>query len=139
MRNDTRSAQVQQIVEQLCTLPGGRNLDIVAKKWPRVGPAETGSAYQVVRRSYAVQQLPQSVSVPDDSEEIVIRLRGEVEPPQVKDALVEELYAFFAADEMREHWDLRTRFEHAQDVGNAYELTVLSHLAPATQTPLDLA
>jgi hypothetical protein len=134
MKNDTRENQAQQIVHQLASLPGGQSLDVIEKKLPRIGPAETGSGYHVSTRSFTVRELPQALSIPSDSEEVIIRLHGSLDQGQVKDSLVSQLHSFFKARELHESWDVRAHFRKGRESAPEYELTVFSQTKPATQT-----
>ena len=131
MRNDTQAMQAQQIVQQLATLPGGRAVDVIAKKLPQLGPGGTGTPYQVDTRRFDVQQIPEQFSIPTDSDELIIRLHGSLDEPQKKDALVDNLHKMFAQADLHDHWDVRTSFKINGDPKAAYELTVFSHLPPA--------
>ncbi len=136
MRNDTRAVQVRQIVQELASLPGGMAVEITAKKLPRFGPADLDSPYQVSTRVFTVQEIPESVSVPHDTDEVIIRLRGALGEPKAKAGLVDELHTFFSSPDLQDQWDLRTHFKNGSDPRPAYELTVFSHVPPAVPEKL---
>jgi hypothetical protein len=132
MRNDTREKQAQQIVHQLASLPGGQSLDVISRKLPHLGPADAGSSYQVSKRSFAVCELPQTLPIPSDSEEVIIRLRGLLADGQVKGSLVSDLHDFFNASDLNEGWEVRAHLKKGRNDAPEYELTVFSQTRPAT-------
>jgi hypothetical protein len=136
MRNDTRSLQVRHIVQELSALPGGLAVDIVSKKLPRFGPADSESFYQVNTSTFPVGQVPDSVNVPPDTDEIIIRLHGSLERSQARDELVDELYSFFSSPDYHDNWDVRTHFKNGGAARSGYELTVFSNVPPATPEKL---
>jgi hypothetical protein len=131
MKNDTQAAQVRQILRQLATLPGSQAVDVIAKKLPRLGPAEQDSPYRVSRRSFDVQSLPEGFSIPSDSEEVIIRLHGSLDKGQAREALVDEFHAMFVGTELYQHWDVRAQFKLSDEPKASYELTVFSHMPVA--------
>jgi hypothetical protein len=136
MKNDTQAAQVNQILRRLATLPGSQAVDVIAKKLPRLGPAEQDSPYHVSRRSFDVQQVPESFSIPSDSEEVIIRLHGSLGEGQAREALVDEFHAMFVGTELYQHWDVRAQFKLNGNPRAAYELTVFSHMSVTMPEPL---
>ena len=77
MRNDTREQQIQQIIERLAGLPGGRSVDVISRRLPRTRP-DHQACFESRQRSFAIRELPPSIAVPVDVEEVIIRLRGQL-------------------------------------------------------------
>jgi hypothetical protein len=136
MRNDTRVEQIQQILQRLASLPGGEAVDVISKRLPSHGPAETECSYHAMARSFSVGEVPQSLSIPSGTEEVTIRLRGRLPGDTAQDAIVEDLRTFLAESELHENWDVRSHFRNALDPAS-FELTLLTHQGPGFSPPAD--
>jgi hypothetical protein len=131
MRNDTREQQIQQIIERLAGLPGGRSVDVISKRLPRMR-ADQQACYESRRRSFAVKELPRSIAVPIDVEEVIIRLRGQLAEQHGHQTLAGEMSQFLQEMELLDKWDVRTHVTHGE-VEADFELTLLTREAhPAT-------
>jgi hypothetical protein len=138
MINETRSVQLEQIVRHLAALPGGQAVDIFFRRLPRFGPWGLESGYQMDQRSFGTRDMPASVDIPADSDELLVRLRGLLPPdePQAKTALVDEFYSMFSDSELSNNWEVRTQFKNGGSQPPRYELTVFPHVKPAVAEPL---
>ena len=136
MQHETRVVQVRQIMQGLASLPGGGNVDVISRKFPRVGPAEPGTPYQVSTQSFPVQEIPAAPTLSQDTDEVIIRLSGTLDEPQKRDSLVDQLHALFGKPELRSKWDVRTSFRTNGYPQLTYELTIISSAQTAWAGPL---
>ena len=124
MNRQTRSNNVASIVQVLAASPGGTDVDVISKKFPRFGPAESGTTYEESKRSFRTTEIPAALSVPFDAEEIRITLHGVLPRPDVKDEVLTTVRAALASPCIDAHWDMRARFSHETQGPGPYEVTV---------------
>jgi hypothetical protein len=109
-RND-RSAEVIQILQSLATAPGLEAFRIVARTFPRAGPAEMSAGYRESVFRFGPGEVPDEVTIPPDAEEINIGLLGALPDDRAREHVVEQVRSsIFAAAGTGVTWDFRAEF-----------------------------
>jgi hypothetical protein len=123
--SDYRSDQAELLVRGLAALPGGMAMNVVAKKFPRLGPAEAGTGYQQEERSFRCNEIPDPLPVPGGMDEIIITLQGVIKDPDAAQAVRSQVNHLLSRPELGNYWDSRAKFGRADD---SYQVTVFSEL-----------
>jgi hypothetical protein len=121
--------EVSRIVQVLASLPGSMAMNVISRKFPRLGPAEPGTTYQEETKSFASDSIPDGLRVPADVEEVVITLQGTLPQANARNELVNQLNEFFDTSEIAGGWDVRAKFSVQPTDGHAYELTIFKNPA----------
>jgi hypothetical protein len=123
------SDQVSQIVQTLVGLEGSSDISIVSRRYPRIGPAESGSGFEEQAARFSVGQIPAEMPIPSDIDEVVIRLEGSVSQPDLVSELRKRVDDFVGESGIGEHWDVRSKFRDAQSKRD-YQFTVFTNYRP---------
>jgi hypothetical protein len=126
MNADPQSHDAAEIIRGLSCLPGGIDVRLTAKRFPRRGPAEPGTGYMQQEQSFDPHHLPEQLAIPFGMDEIVITMRGELDQAQSTVALLQQLNDLLGAVGSEEPWDYRTFFQHAIGSAPAYQVTVFT-------------
>ena len=125
----TRSHQANQIIQALAALPGGTAFDVMARAFPRFGPAEAPSPYSEVSRRFPASQLPDALGLAEAAEEIRITLHGELPHKPVSSELIEKAMGALEELECGRDWEVRAQVAHGGSEVAAYHLTVFTRTA----------
>jgi len=113
---ETRSEEVTRIVQALAGLPGSSAVHVISKRFPHLGPAESGSMYEEKRRRFPADSIPtEGVAMPADVEEIIITLEGRLPGPEIEDELVQRVSSLLGETPGKHNWDMRARFEKGRE------------------------
>jgi hypothetical protein len=123
--NSQLSADTHRILSGLAQLNGAAGLSVVARVYPRVAPRDGGMLHQL-HYEFTCDRLPETVPVPEETDEVTITLRGvpgsEVTKPQLKSA-VDDLLAMSAA---QNSWDARVYFGSENQKRLGYQIKVFN-------------
>ena len=126
MNADPRSSDAAEIIRGLTALPGSLSIQIVAKRFPRLGPAEAGTGYVQEERSFDSADLPDRVPIPDGMDEIIITLQGVLNDQHSTLALLAQINSLLGNVQASAAWDSRTFFQNALGCQHTYKVTVFS-------------
>ena len=126
MNADPRSSDAAEIIRGLTALPGSVSLQVVAKKFPRRGPAEAGTGYLQEERSFDPAHLPDRLTIPGGMDEIIITLQGVLNDKHSTLALLAQINSLIANVEATTAWDSRTFFQNSMDCAHTYQVTIFS-------------
>ena len=125
MNAHSQSEQAAEIVRGLAGMPGGREVNIIARKYPR-GPVGAASSYEQEERSFPLDRLPPQLPISGNMDEIVITLRGELDESQSTVSLLAELNDVVGGLQIGACWDSRVFLHTAARSGHAYQVTVFT-------------
>jgi hypothetical protein len=130
--------EVTRVLEALAEIPGGRDVEVLARRFPRRDPAGGWAPYEEWRWALALSGLPpHGPPIPDDAEDIVVTLHGAAAGPQQPPSLNGRFGALIGS-ELLDHWEVRTEAQVATGREHhvaAYRLTVFQNFfADARQT-----
>ena len=128
MSGEQKTQEVTKLVHALAHLPGSRAVNVMARRLARISPTEHGANYDEKSGSYPITDLPASVSIPADTEEIIITLRGNLDQPESKTDLMRELDDFFGASGVGGDWGMIVDLPDARKEQLVYELTVFTNV-----------
>jgi len=131
------SNQVSQIVQNLVGLQGSSDISIVSRRYPRIGPAESGVGYEEQSSHFTAATMPADVALPPDTDEVVIHLKGSLSSADLAGDLKQRVNDFMNEMEMMDTWDIRSHF-HDQPSNKAYQFTLFTNFVPRGG-PVDLA
>ena len=118
-----QSLQAQLLVRGLAALPGGTAVNVVARKFPRLGPAEAGTGFEQEEKSFPCDRIPDSIPVPPNSDEIVITVQGVMNDPDIAETVRSQVDDLLSSPEMANYWDSRAKFGRADA---HYQVTVFT-------------
>ena len=125
MNHNPLSVDTHRIVSQLAQFDGAAALNVVARCYPRVAPADGGTGFQQLRYDFPRDRIPEAMLLPGDAE-ITITVQGalgnEVAKPLLKTA-VEKVLTGPAGSNA---WDARVYFDGHQQGGLMYEVKVFT-------------
>lgn len=119
--------EVGRILQALATLPGGRDLDVFVRRFPRHDPASPWTTHEEQRWHLEPAQMPATLPIPENAEEIVITLKGALTANHDKPELNHKLDELFGASCIGTEWEVRTAFTEPRDAAGDYELTVFQN------------
>jgi hypothetical protein len=125
--SDPRSHQAELLVRGLAALPGSTAVNVVARKFPRLGPAEAGTGYQQDERRFACNALPDAIVMPGGMDEITITLQGVMADRDAVQAVRAQVSRLLSIPEVVDGWDSRARFAANDD---RYQVTVFTETFP---------
>jgi len=131
------SNQVSHIVNALGGLAGSSDISIVARRYPRIGPAESGVGFEEKAFRFSTAAIPQELPVSADIDEVVIRVDGALTQPDQAHALRQRVSDLVTDEEMADSWDVRSHFRDAPS-RQEYQFTVFTNYVPRGG-PVDLA
>jgi hypothetical protein len=77
------SDDVAKIIRRLSDLPGSKALSVQTRRYPRLGPAERSSGFQEDRWSMAADEEPAELSIPADTEDVLVTWLGVPNIPEI--------------------------------------------------------
>jgi hypothetical protein len=122
----TLCAQTSQIIRQLAQIDGAESLNVVARRFPRFGPAERGTGFHQAQFEIACQQLPDALAVPDDADEIRITLQGALDPGVARQQFKQDVHHIFEVPTPPKGWDLRVHFGSGAHGDASYQVNVFT-------------
>jgi hypothetical protein len=123
---DPKYNEAAEIIRGLVTIPGGIELNVVAKKFPRRGPAECGSGYEQQEHTYLPGRLPDRLPVAPGMDEFVITLQGVLSASESPVTLMAQVDALLGNLRASTYWDSRTYFRNPPGASPIYQVTVFS-------------
>jgi hypothetical protein len=126
MKADPRSDDAAEIIRGLTGLPGSVSVQVIAKKFPRRGPAEAGTGYLQEEQSFDPAHLPDRLPIPDGMDEIIITLQGVLNDKNSTLALLAQINSLLGHVQASAAWDSRTFFQNAMGCQHTYQVTVFS-------------
>ena len=131
------SHQVSQIVSTLVGLEGSSDISIIARRYPRIGPAESGVGFEEKALRFSAAEVPSDMPLPADMDEVVIRVDGELPESNCAGELRQRVNDFVTESQIGDTWDVRSRFRDAPS-RQSYQFTVFTNYVPRGG-PVDLA
>ncbi len=124
--SDPRSQEVTQILHELVGLPGSEAVSVLARRFARYGPAESGMGYQEDVHSFEKDELPEELNLPLDSDEIVITCRGALPQPELATELMDEIERIRQSPCWSTGWDVRAHIPRRAEPARDYRLTIFT-------------
>ena len=129
MTFDPKTHEVQRLVDALTGVPGETGLEVLTRRFPRLGPAEPGTGYRESVSAFekgAAGRLDMS-----DVDEVVIKIHGRVDPSAGWGSVRDMIDNAMDAAGVESGWEVRARFDAADADSRAYEAVVFTNfLAP---------
>jgi hypothetical protein len=120
--------QASTILDALAHFPGGTRFVVTAKRYPRIGPADSGTTYQERTYSCTIANLSQVLGITADADEVTITLEGAWPGPIGRCDLIESFTRILDERGLTIGWDVRARVSGA--TASEYCLTVFNQCAP---------
>src|SRR5689334_22508615 len=102
--SDFRALQAKLLVEKLAALPGGQAVNVVARKFPRLGLTESGTGFQQQEKSFACDRIPDPIPMLDGPDEIIITLQGVMHEPELAETVRSQVDDLLASPDMADGW-----------------------------------
>ena len=122
MTMDAHSDDAAQIIRGLTTLPGGISVQVIAKRFPRLGPAEPGTGYMQKQQCFELKQLPADLPIPPGMDEILITMEGALDQAQSTLHLLAQVNDLLGAVSTTTCWDARTFFGNSMEFPRSYRI-----------------
>jgi len=108
------------------------SVSVVSKRFPRFGPAESGTGYHEEVSRFAAADVPTPLPVGQSADEVVITFNGRRAEPEAKRHLVDEVNDFLGTAGYAAEWDFRAGTvigaDTSMDSATAFELTVFTSM-----------
>ena len=122
MNADPRSNDAAEIIRGLTGLPGAISVQVIAKKFPRMGPAEPGTGYMQEERSFELDRLPDALPIPTAMDEIVITMQGALDDAEETIGLLSRVSGLLSTAHTSVCWESRTFFGDARERPRRYQV-----------------
>lgn len=105
--NSSLTAQVVQILDRLCSLPGRRELSVETRRYPRFLPADSGTGFEQKLWSFNGNEIPLSgnIAIPTDAEDVVVTWTGTIAAAEALSEINMKLSAAVSDLGFRTSWD----------------------------------
>jgi hypothetical protein len=124
------SSQVLELLGSLAQIPGSAQIQVRARRFSRVMPTQHAQYYQEVRASFPADDLPATISIPPNPDEIDVTVHGLL-PADAAPAGVVGKLEDFVHDHLGTQWDLRVDLPAAQSSDRDFHLNVfMNHASP---------
>ena len=120
------SSEVMELLGSLATIPGSAQIHLRARRFSRVMPTQQNQVYQEVRSSFRVDDLPQTIPMPPNPDEIDVTVQGLL-PPDAQPEHVLGQVEDFVHDHLGLEWDLRVDLPASQSGDRDFRLSVFTH------------
>jgi hypothetical protein len=128
MTMDANCDDAAQIIRGLTTLPGGISVQVIAKRFPRLGPAEPGTGYMQKQQCFELNHLPDDLPIPPGMDEILITMEGALDQAQSTLNLLSQVNDFLGAVSTTTCWDARTFFGNPMESPRSYRIELFPDL-----------
>lgn len=128
MHGNTLSADTQRIVSQLAQFHGATALNVVARCYPRLAPAQGGHGLRQFECDFPFDQVPDALPVPGDADQVTITVKGALNDAIARPELTKAVEDILAAPATGA-WDARVYFDNRQQQQLGYQIKVFT--APA--------
>ena len=105
--NSFLSAQVVQILDRLCSLPGRRELSVETRRYPRFLPADSGAGFERKYWSLNGSDSPfdMDIAIPVDAEDVVVTWTGALAVAEAMNEINIKMGLAVAELALRASWD----------------------------------
>ena len=126
---DPQCDDAARIIRGLTTLPGGVSVEVLATKFPRLGPAEPGTGYQQEKQSFELDRLPDRLPIPSGMDEIVIMMQGAMAGADASLKLLAQVNDLLGSVQTNMCWESRTYFGNVQETPRSYKVELFRSFA----------
>jgi len=127
--NDALLVDTHRIVAQLAQFQGAAVLNVVARCYPRFGPAEDGAGFRQFQCGFPCDDVPKTLEVPSDADEVAVTMQGAlgegIAKPEFRKAVEEAI----ATPALSGEWDVRVYFDSREQNSSGYQVKVFTTLA----------
>jgi hypothetical protein len=132
MSTDRHSRQAARIVRGLGDLPGSKEVNIVARKFPRVLASEPGTCFHQEEQSFPLEPYPQEVPIPTGMDDIFITVRGELPDGAGIDGVLDCARSLLSTADAQWEWDVRSVVKIEGECRRAYQVMLFTDAPAAT-------
>jgi hypothetical protein len=141
--SSSRNDEVARILEALASLPGGHDVDVLARRFSRCDPSGAWKPYGEWHWSVQLTgPAPEGPAIPEDADDIVLTFCGMPPARQRHSEISSRLTMLMSCGCLDRHWEFRADFggpPHGETqcdgaaaeggTGGGYRLTIFQNLA----------